>query len=198
MAHTISLTEPLNHAGSFPHERESLIPLPWIVPDSTQAAQVGAVEPYDRITTPWIGGKVSSKPLGGFLNNPDLAARFAAGTTDSLGSDSLPTEISLHTGRPVSIHPSSFFSRMPDDPPPTYGLEESVRQDRTLPPLFSPELARFASANRDIINESLEARLQAAGYLPTDDPSNLTPEQWKNEYGVTRLELRRLQGLYTR
>jgi hypothetical protein len=168
MGHTISLTEPVNHAGSFPHEGESPIPLPWIVPDSTQAARVGTVEPYDRTTTPWIGEKVPSKASEGFL---------APGTTDSLGSDSLPTEISLNNGHPLSIHSSSFFSRMPEDPSLTYGLEESVRQDRTLPPSFSPELARFASANRDIINESLEVKPQAAGYLPTDDSSNLTPEK---------------------
>jgi len=97
-----------------------------------------------------------------------------------------------------------------------YGLEESVVQDRTMPPSFSPEpaqsastssapppsfspeFARFASANRDVINESLEARLQAAGYLPTDDPSDLTPEHWKNEHGVNMLELNRLKNLYAR
>lgn len=106
-------------------------------------------------------------------------------------------------GRPISLH--SANSAAPSDPPPTYGHSlprDSPHPDptqmRTLSASFSPELVRFASTNRDMINENLEARLQAAGYLPTDDPSNLTPEEWRVEYGITRLELRRLQDLYTR
>jgi hypothetical protein len=85
-------------------------------------------------------------------------------------------------------------------PAPSFSPEsvQVASTSATLPPLFSPELARFASANRDAINENLEARLLAAGYLPTDDPSDLTPEQWRNEHGVSRLELNRLKDLYTR
>jgi hypothetical protein len=119
-------------------------------------------------------------------------------------------------GRPSSLHPS-FISITPSDPPPTYGHQDSsplqnidpahpqtpthhthTQPQTPIQPSFSLELARFARANRDVINENLEARLQAAGYLPTDDPSRLTPEEWRVEYGVTRLELRRLVDLYTR
>jgi hypothetical protein len=120
-------------------------------------------------------------------------------------------------GRPTSLHPS-FISTTPSDPPPTYGHQDSsplqhidpthpqtpthththTQPQTPIQPSFSLELARFARANRDVINENLEARLQAAGYLPTDDPSRLTPEEWRVEYGITRLELRRLVDLYTR
>ena len=118
-------------------------------------------------------------------------------------------------GRPISLY-SSFFSTTPSDPPPIYGEEDSHPQNAPLPDptltqtpfsssrdptrlasSFSPELARFASAHRDVINENLEARLQAAGYLPTDDPSRLTAEEWRVEYGITKLELRRLLDLHT-
>jgi hypothetical protein len=197
--------------------------VPWVGPDSAQPTPVDMVEPNDRLTTPWTEGIVSSTPSGGLPRKSDPATGLVAGTTlgiggtgqHSSGSNSLSTEIPPNIGRSVSIQ-SSSFSAMPDYPPPMYALEESVRQDRTrasssspetvqvastsatLPPLFSPELARYASANRDVINESLQARLQAAGYLPTDDPSDMTPEQWRNEHGVNRLELKRLQGFYTR
>jgi hypothetical protein len=225
VAGATTFTEPANHAG--PGSAHSAQPAP-----------VGMVEPNDRLTTPWTEGIVSSTPSVDLLIKSTPATRLVAGTTSGIGnsgqhssgSNGLPTEIPPNASRPMSIQ-SSSFSAMPDYPPPIYGLEESVRQDRTqppsfspepasisgtlppsfspelarfvgtsgiLPPVFSPELARFATANRDVINESLEARLQAAGYLPTDDPSKLTAEQWRNEHGVTRLELGRLQDLYTR
>jgi hypothetical protein len=187
---------------------------------------------------------VSSTPSGSVLNKAVPATPLVAGTKSEIGtsgqhvsgSSGVPTEIPPNTGRPISIH-SSSFSVMPDYPPPIYGLEDSVVQDRALPPSFSPqfaqfastsrapvplapsfspepvqvastsatlpssfspELARFASANRDVINESLEAKLHAAGYLPTDDPNDLTPEEWRNDHGVTKLELNRLKNLYAR
>jgi len=97
-----------------------------------------------------------------------------------------------------TILSSPTSSAMPYDPPPIYGQEELVRTGPVPSSSFSPALALFASRHRDVINENLEARLQAAGYLPTDDPTYLTPEEWKSEYGVTRLELRRLQDLFSR
>jgi hypothetical protein len=217
--------EPEDHADSLPHEGEGRTPLHWEGADSPDSALpmatlVGMVEPNDRLTTPWTEGIVSSKPSGGRLNKSAPATSLVAATTSGIGSsgqqssssNAVPTEIPPNTGRPLSMQ-SSSFSAMPDYPPPIYALEESVQQDRTRPPSlppepastsrtlplsFSPELAQFANANRHVINESLEAKLQAAAYLPTDDPSHLTPEQWRNEHGVTRLELRRLQDLYAR
>jgi hypothetical protein len=154
------------------------------------------VEPNGQPSSSWTRLNSSSKQPSGFLNRPiplSAATTSGSGSGDQRSSDSndLPMVPLRNADRPIS--PS--FSATTYDPPPTYGPEESVLQ---ASPSFSPELARFASANRDVINESLEARLQAAGYLPTDDPSNLTPEEWKNEYGITRLELRRLQDLYSR
>jgi hypothetical protein len=202
IADATPFTEPVNHKDPLPHEGE--VPVPGIGPDSPQLTPGVTVEPNDRPTSSWIGGNVSGKLPGSVLNRPDMAAGLVAATASgvggsgqSLSSSDLPSEIPPNTGRPLSIH-SSSFSAIPDYPPPIYGLEESVRQDRTLPASFSPELARFANANRHVINESLEAKLQAAAYLPIDDPSNLTPEQWRTEHGVTRLELRRLQDLYAR
>lgn len=195
MPHPITLPEPLNLTDSLPHEGEDPIPVPRVGPDSAQPAPVGTVESNDRLTTPWIRENVFRKP--GRVVDLLASTTSRTGSQHSSSSNALPSEIPPNAG-PVSIHSSSFLSRMPDDPPPTYNTEESVRQERTVPRSFSPELALLASANRDVINESLEARLQAAGYLPTDDPSDLTPEQWLDEYGVTRLELRRLQGLYSR
>jgi hypothetical protein len=145
------------------------------------------------------------------MNRPEPAAVrvLPAGTSsgsgrrssdpNSLPMTTLPTPRT--TGRATSLHSSFSGTGMTSDPPPTYGSgsEAPARPDRrTLSSSFSPELARFASANRDVIGENLEARLQAAGYLPTDDPSRLTAEEWKNEYGVTKIELRRLQDLYSR
>jgi hypothetical protein len=241
MAEAITSKEPTNHKISLPDGGEDPMKLPWVGPDSAQPTLVGVVEPTDRLTTPWTEGITSSARSEGLSNKAGPSTGLVAGTTlgigssgqHSPGSNGVPTEIPPNTGRPVSIH-SSSFSAMPDYPPPIYGLEESVRQDTTtppsfspqlsqfgstsrapapssspepvqvastsatLPPSFSPELARYASANRDVINESLEAKLHAAGYLPTDDPNDLTPEEWRNEHGVTKLELNRLKNLYAR
>jgi hypothetical protein len=219
-AEGLTFTEPANHKD--PLSGEGPIQLPWVGPDSAHSAQVGMVEPNNRLTTPWTEGVVSSTPSGGLLNKAAPSTGLVAGKTSGIGSggrhpsgsNAFPTETPPNAGRPLSVHSSSFS--MPGYPPPIYGLEESVGQDRTtppssspelvqsastsraLPPVFSPELAEFANANRDVINQSLEARLQAAGYLPTDDPNDLPPEEWRNEHGVTKLELNRLKNLYAR
>jgi hypothetical protein len=238
-ADAVTSTKPVKQKDRLTHEADGPIPDPA---HSAQSTPVGMEEPNDQLTTPWTEGIVSSTPSDSFLNNLDPATGLVGRTTSesggsdqhlSSGSNGLPPEIPRNSGRPISIH-SSSFSAIPDYPPPIYGLEESVRQDRTrppsfatelvrfastsrapppsfspepvqvtstsatLPPSFSAELARYASANRDVINESLEAKLHAAGYLPSDDPNDLTPEQWRNEHGVTRLELNRLKNLYAR
>jgi hypothetical protein len=240
MADAITFTGPANHEEPLPDEVEGPMQLPWVGPDSAQPTLIGMVEPNDRLTTPWTEGIVSRTPSRDLLNKAVPSIGLVTGKTSGIGtsgqhsssdSNSLPPERPPNTGRPLSIH--SSFS-MPGYPPPMYGLEESVRQDRTtppsfspelvqsattsralpnsfspepvqfastsgtVPPVFSPELAEFANANRDVINQSLEARLQAAGYLPTDDPNDLTPEEWRNEHGVTKLELNRLKNLYAR
>jgi hypothetical protein len=57
-------------------------------------------------------------------------------------------------------------------------------------------LAVFASSHRELISEDLEARLEAAGYLPAVDPNRVTEEEWLSLHNVTKLEVMRLQRLY--
>jgi len=44
----------------------------------------------------------------------------------------------------------------------------------------------------------LEARLVAAGYIPTDDPDSVTEEEWRENHGITKLELLQMRALYSR
>ncbi|KAG8758707.1 hypothetical protein FRC14_007551 [Serendipita sp. 396] len=59
-------------------------------------------------------------------------------------------------------------------------------------------LSQWARDNRSHITEKLEMKLGAAGYVPSDDPDHIDEEEWKREWGVTRLELTRMRALYTR
>ncbi|KAG8809210.1 hypothetical protein FRC17_003558, partial [Serendipita sp. 399] len=59
-------------------------------------------------------------------------------------------------------------------------------------------LSQWARENRSYITEKLEMKLDAAGYVPSDDPDNMTEEEWKREWGVTKLELTRMRALYAR
>jgi cell division septation protein DedD len=191
-----SFTEPVKHIDALPNEEEVPTPVPWVVPDFTPqqlATPMGMAERNGRPDLPGFREYSSGKVSRPFLNRPDSATTSGGG---SRGVEMAPNP--GDATRPTSTHSTSLFSSTPSDPPPTYGPEDLLRQDRVPASLFSPELAQFASAHRDVINENLEARLQAAGYLPTDDPSRLTAEEWKNEYGITKLELRRLQDLYSR
>ena len=83
------------------------------------------------------------------------------------------------------------------EPPPEYNTGTSIgsTQSYAVPPV-SAALAEFASSNRRLISEDLEARLTAAGYLPTDDPDNLSEEEWRDVHNVTKLELMRIRALY--
>ncbi|KAG8807378.1 hypothetical protein FRC17_004489 [Serendipita sp. 399] len=59
-------------------------------------------------------------------------------------------------------------------------------------------LSQWARENRSYVTEKLEMKLDAAGYVPSDDPDNITEEEWKCEWGVTKLELTRMRALYAR
>ncbi|KAG8784637.1 hypothetical protein FRC20_001076 [Serendipita sp. 405] len=59
-------------------------------------------------------------------------------------------------------------------------------------------LSQWARENRSYITEKLEMKLDAAGYVPSDDPDNMSEEEWKREWGVTKLELTRMRSLYAR
>lgn len=56
-------------------------------------------------------------------------------------------------------------------------------------------IGQYAQAKRDLI--SLESKLRAASYLPTDNSSEIPMSDWQTA-GVTTLELRRLQEAYDR
>ncbi|KAG8758700.1 hypothetical protein FRC14_007544 [Serendipita sp. 396] len=59
-------------------------------------------------------------------------------------------------------------------------------------------LSQWARENRSYITEKLEMKLDAAGYVPSDDPDNIGEEEWKRDWGVTKLELTRMRALYAR
>jgi hypothetical protein len=44
----------------------------------------------------------------------------------------------------------------------------------------------------------LERRLRVAGYTPEYDPNKMDEEVWRNQYGVSRFEMRTLKRLYER
>ncbi|KIM26114.1 hypothetical protein M408DRAFT_9985 [Serendipita vermifera MAFF 305830] len=95
--------------------------------------------------------------------------------------------------RPTS--PPSMTSTRPHDVPPLYRASSQSNALYVVPPT-SFALTTFADANRDLISEDLEGRLSAAGYLPSDDPDNLTEEEWMTLHNVTKLEVMRLRSLF--
>ncbi|KAG8857171.1 hypothetical protein FRB91_011647 [Serendipita sp. 411] len=102
-------------------------------------------------------------------------------------------------------------------PPPAYssilspvgGSDNSRNQARRIPLLALrrssgvdvPEdlgLSRWAEENRVYISEKLEARLELAGYLPTDDPDAISEEDWERKWSVSNTELARLRMIYAK
>ena len=72
------------------------------------------------------------------------------------------------------------------------------RRTSTVPEETAEEtgLAEWARTHRAQIPARLEAKLAAAGYVPTDDPNSIPEEEWLREYGVTKFELSRIRALY--
>jgi hypothetical protein len=97
---------------------------------------------------------------------------------------------STSSGRELArpTHPTSG----PLDTAPNFTLEP--------PPVYgnSSVLSTWASSNRAVVSEDMEAKLLAAGYMPGDDPDAFTEDEWQSRYGLTRLELLRLRRLYSR
>ena len=58
------------------------------------------------------------------------------------------------------------------------------------------ELHVWATQYRELIPESLEAKLSRAGYLPGDNPGLATEDTWFSRWGVTVFELGRVQTAY--
>ncbi|CAG7850076.1 SubName: Full=Uncharacterized protein {ECO:0000313/EMBL:CCA76550.1} [Serendipita indica DSM 11827] len=135
--------------------------------------------------------------------NPMYAGNNAAFSPMTLRTDIPP---------PAYIAPSQVF-RTPRSagsntrPLPAPSIAESVPTSDSIPlstvgssgfVAGDAGLSQWARENRHYITEKLEMKLDAAGYVPTDDPDNISEEEWKREWGVTKLELTRMRGLYAR
>lgn len=84
---------------------------------------------------------------------------------------------------PVGIHTASGSSRNANQP---------------LPPISVQALETFARMHRAEISEELEAKLEMAGYVPSDDPDVISEEVWARDYAVDGRELVLLRQLYQR
>jgi hypothetical protein len=73
---------------------------------------------------------------------------------------------------------------------PVSSIRESVMRD--------DELGRWAVENRSSVPYELEQSLRAARYLPSDNPDVISPDVWRDTYGVGHFELKRLQEIYAR
>ncbi|KIM26122.1 hypothetical protein M408DRAFT_9991 [Serendipita vermifera MAFF 305830] len=110
---------------------------------------------------------------------------------------STPTPYTIPSSGPFSsTRPTSQESERSCDELPLYGAPRQSQAHYAVPPT-SPPLAAFANANRELISEDLELRLSVAGYLPSDNPDNLSEEEWMSLHNVTKLELMRLRSLFT-
>lgn len=101
-----------------------------------------------------------------------------------------PTYVSSASmsNRPMSAA-SSYAPR--HGSPPVYGSSVYAYGASSNP------LSTWANSNRAFITEDLESKLATAGYLPTDNPDDLTEEEWTNQFGLTKLEVLRLRKLYS-
>ena len=84
--------------------------------------------------------------------------------------------------RPAGPRPSHSW-RATDASPPNYS--------------GSKALADWANANRNSISPDVEACLARVGYQPDDGPDILTEEEWA-EYGVTKIQLKRIRAIYVK
>lgn len=58
------------------------------------------------------------------------------------------------------------------------------------------ELGLWANENRGVISPDLEQRLRDAHYLPSDNPDDISGQEWRDQHRVGYFELKRLQDLY--
>ncbi|CAG7851235.1 SubName: Full=Uncharacterized protein {ECO:0000313/EMBL:CCA74824.1} [Serendipita indica DSM 11827] len=79
--------------------------------------------------------------------------------------------------------------------PSTLGTEDQTTQERPTS-LPVDALHEWATKYRDLIPETLEAKLLRAGYLPRDDPKRYTEDEWYTVWDVTRFEFDRLIEAY--
>lgn len=84
-----------------------------------------------------------------------------------------------------------------DSPNPFASYAESLN-DGAEERIYNDDISRFCSANRDLISPTLENKLRAAHWLPSDDPNEMPAERWRTAYGVEFFELKRIQEAYSR
>lgn len=130
----------------------------------------------------------ATMPLGDVPFSTTATPILSASTSDLIPSSN-PVTSRYSTTR------TSYESTRAHEAPPLYGAPIQSDGHYDVPPT-SRALAAFADANRDLISEDLELRLSVAGYLPSDDPDNLTEEEWMTVHNVTKLELIRLRSLF--
>ena len=201
------------------HQRlEELEPEQYILPNTAAPSpdlpspeptiSVGGVTPYrySNLSLPSTSPRAKSGEFHRKQDSNPFASTFRVG--DQSDSSSLPpayideSVISI----PLST-PSASMSRL-------YVAErqrgtDSVTPSRSNSPSSEPEhiaesrplklntpLAKWAKKNRKYIPERLERKLENAGYVPTDDPDQLTEDEWRRDWGVTIFELGRMRKLY--
>jgi hypothetical protein len=49
-----------------------------------------------------------------------------------------------------------------------------------------------------LIPEELESKLMRVGFMPSDDPTIMSPEEWLAQYGINKIELVRIRELHAR
>lgn len=108
-------------------------------------------------------------------------------TTTSISEDH--TEASIHASlREPTASPCL---------PPAYSdmitpVHDSARVE------MGDELGLWANENRTVISPDLEQKLRGAHYLPSDNPDDISAQDWRDQDGVGYFELRRLRELYAR
>ncbi|KIM32274.1 hypothetical protein M408DRAFT_20593 [Serendipita vermifera MAFF 305830] len=85
-----------------------------------------------------------------------------------------------------------------DAPLVTFRRHLGMAPDAGEEEIVNDSLHEWAEGNRDFVPPHLERRLRAGGYVPGSNPSDLSPEHWLTNFGVTRYELAGLQELYER
>ncbi|KAG8809416.1 hypothetical protein FRC19_005236 [Serendipita sp. 401] len=121
---------------------------------------------------------------------------------DEIAQDAPPIAATVSR---VEIPPPAYSSILS----PVGGSDNSRRRARRIPLLALrrssgvdvPEdlgLSRWAEENRVYISEKLEARLELAGYLPTDDPDAISEEDWERKWSVSNTELANLRMIYAK
>lgn len=161
-------------------------------------------------------GKVASS-VAAVPESPPTSLRHPSHSGILLGNSAFVNDMaSLPNQRQVSIGEDTSITRQRDPPeimsssahvpfdsPPLY---QPMEHSSFASPIASPEnatddnplLSRFAADNRDLIPPSMERKLHLAGYLPTDNPNLISEEHWETKYGISKLELTRLNEAFKR